>query len=503
MMTPAYLSDLPWMHLYRPSLSPQFVHFTMGLNGLEPPPMTAVCELAYGQGVSLVIHAAANQDSIWSGTDFNADHARFAAELSRNIELDNLVLHNLPLSQYCANPMSPPFDLVVTLGTWSWLPPQDQAAILRLLESHLRPDAIVGLDYSTLPGGAATANLMRVFSALAGPGTDSGEALLARIPGLLQQTLDFFDVNPSVVNAHWELRGLVEKLREDEPSHVAHEYFNCGWWPRYFSDMAQLLRTAGLRWACSWDPGEAVEDLHLTPQQQRFLSTIADVEAREQLRDFVLGRSRRDDLWSRGDPAVRHEPEELLGPLRVILVGPAGDFDYSASSILGELALSRDLYGGLLDALADHQPKRIRTLLEAQRRRATPRDTLQALAILVGSQMIQVVNPSDAEIGRSLATTAALNRNILTKAREDDVIGHLAAPLTGAGIKVPRTHRLFLLARAEGARRPSAYVAFARDALIRDGSASPERVAKIESEAEDFELRFLPIYRALMITDQG
>ena len=48
------------------------------------PKVTNACELGFGQGVSIAIHAAAQPHVNWFGDDFNPDHVLHAQPLDRN-----------------------------------------------------------------------------------------------------------------------------------------------------------------------------------------------------------------------------------------------------------------------------------------------------------------------------------------------------------------------------------------------------------------------------------
>jgi hypothetical protein len=116
--------------------------------------------------------------------------------------------------------------------------------------------------------------------------------------------------------------------------------------------------------------------------------------------------------------------------------------------------------------------------------------------------MVQVVNPSDAEIGRSIRTARALNHTVLAMSRTNDMVMHLGSALTGAAIEVHRLHRLFLLSREEGAKDPAAYARYAHSVLGQEPDHTGD-MALVEREADAFEHRFLPIYRGLLMVDPG
>lgn len=492
------ISDLPRQRLYRPSHSPHFIRFVMGLGGLEAPRLQSSCEIGAGHGISTTVHAACNQDSFWIGTKFNSNHAKCAEALSRNVPLENLRFDDELIPNLCGK-YSIEVDSLLIGDDWSWLSPGDQSAILAPLKRDLRAGGIFCLEHATLPGQGAASVLARMLGALAGEGGSTGTDPAGTIPRAIARALEFCDANPAALGHHWGLRSTLEDLACRKPEDVARIYLDGNWRPRYFQETDRLLKAAGLAWACSWSPTEFVEDLDLTPQQRGFLGTIADASAREQLRDLTVYRAlRRDIFMRRGNPA-RHAPWDLLEGLSVVLVRPPEEFSYRAEGCLGEVALARDLYLGLIETLADHCPARLADLPRRLGARAEPADILEALALLLGQQFIQPVNPSAAEIGRSVPSARALNLAILAAARDGDDMAHLGSPLTGAGIRVPRLHLLFLLAREEGVTGAPACAAFAQDVLARAGE--PLRTQRINREAENFAARYLPIYQRLLLVD--
>ncbi|GAA8587577.1 hypothetical protein VN0559_07000 [Helicobacter pylori] len=59
------------------------------------------CDLGFGLGVDLNINASGNPNINWYGTDFNANHAHFAKDLSLKVKnnakiYNNLILLSLP-----------------------------------------------------------------------------------------------------------------------------------------------------------------------------------------------------------------------------------------------------------------------------------------------------------------------------------------------------------------------------------------------------------------------
>ena len=504
---PEYIADEPWMYTYHSYQSPGYIRFAMAFSGQEAPKNGNWCDLAYGQGVSLVIHAAGNRDIHWIGTDFNPDQVRFARDLARGGNIGNLDLYDQSLVDFSRRGDLPALDVVTNVGTWAWIPATDQMAVTELLSRRLSDTGAFLLVHTTLPGQSGASGLVQAFAALVAGDGSPGAPLTARIPGALRATLTFLDTNPSFANLHWTLKSEVESLLDKDPAHLAHEYFNHHFRPAWFRDVAGLMNTAGLDWACSWKPVAGIDELHLTPRQAAFLRGVVGATEREALRDIVLNAGGRADIWSRNPGAKQRDRLELLRSFSFVLARPADQFRFRIDAGLGEIALAHELYDPLVEELARQRPVRLPELIERLRGSHGPGEICDALAILLEQQMIQVVNNSADEVARSAGATRALNRHILELARAGDTVAHLASPLTGAGTKVSRLHRLFLLAESEGVTSVEARARFALDILEATPPAAtaglarpPPDIVLLERDAVEFDNRFLPVYRALMLT---
>src|SRR5205814_6380390 len=79
--TEGYVADIDYTYGYYEELNPRRLLVPFLNVGLQPPDIATACELGYGQGLSVAIHAAASPVS-WYGTDFNPAHAAFAQSLA-------------------------------------------------------------------------------------------------------------------------------------------------------------------------------------------------------------------------------------------------------------------------------------------------------------------------------------------------------------------------------------------------------------------------------------
>ncbi len=79
--TSGYVAEIDYTYGYYPELNPIRVGLAFANVGVVAPRFKTACELGFGQGVSVNIHAAATQAS-WYGTDFNPAQASFGVGLN-------------------------------------------------------------------------------------------------------------------------------------------------------------------------------------------------------------------------------------------------------------------------------------------------------------------------------------------------------------------------------------------------------------------------------------
>ncbi|MBD5642110.1 MAG: class I SAM-dependent methyltransferase, partial [Desulfovibrio sp.] len=151
--TEGYRTEVAYTHGYYKEMNPAFMRFALILAGFQPVAVSEACELGYGQGVSINIHAA-TENVAWTGTDFNPEQAAFAQELAR-VSGARIHCHAEPFHDFCERRDLPEFDFIALHGIWSWISPENRAAIVRLVDSRLRIGGCLYISYNANPGWAA------------------------------------------------------------------------------------------------------------------------------------------------------------------------------------------------------------------------------------------------------------------------------------------------------------------------------------------------------------
>lgn len=150
-----YMADIDYTYGYYTELNPLRARLALLQAGLHAPAMAQACELGFGQGVTVNLHAAASGVQ-WTGTDFNPAHASFAQDLA------GVVGRGTPLQEqafeaFCQRSDLPDFDFIGMHGIWSWVSDANRAILVDFLERKLRPGGVLYVSYNTQPGWAAMA----------------------------------------------------------------------------------------------------------------------------------------------------------------------------------------------------------------------------------------------------------------------------------------------------------------------------------------------------------
>jgi len=508
--TGGYASGLDYLYDFQPELSPLRVQLTLLAAGLAPPRITTACELGFGQGISVNIHAAA-QAVRWYGTDFNPTQVGFARELA-GVSGADLQLFDQSFAEFCARPDLPEFDLICLHGVWTWISDDNRALIVDFLRRKLAVGGVVYVSYNVQPGFspliALHPLLMRYAEALGrsaggpAPGIDAALAFVERILAM----------SPGYAAAHPRIQELLRSIRQEDRRYLTHEYLNANWAPTCFVRVAETLGAAKLEYACSPEVRQMPEALELTAEQRALLGEIPHSSYREVARDLMANRSFRMDYWVKG--ARRLAPLEQIERMleqRVMLIRQSADVLPAFTSALNGAAPLQPILAAVLAALTDHQPRTLAEIEDAIEGRGFVVPQLcNAIGVLASlGAVAPVQDPACAQQVR--ARTDRLNALLCAKALRGADVRVLASPVTGTGFAEVggRVALFFLQSVAHGVCEPRELGAQALRifaalgiGLFRDGrpiESADERLALLTGQAQYFIERQLPVLRAMQI----
>ncbi len=241
-----YVEGIDYTYGYQPDLDPRRMADALRAAGIEPPQVATACELGYGQGLSLAIHAVAG-GARWYGTDLNPVHVAtlrgLVADTGAAIEAAAQTF-----AEFFSRDDLPAFDFIGAHGVWSWVSAANRDRIVAFLQRRLRPGGVFYVSYNALPGWAPMlplrAMLMERIAA-----DDPSTPLALRIDAALRDTAMRFARDPSFEEAHPGMEAELRAIRGKRAAYLAHEFFNRDWAPMHPEEVAAILSRAGLRFA--------------------------------------------------------------------------------------------------------------------------------------------------------------------------------------------------------------------------------------------------------------
>lgn len=472
-----YVTEIEYTQAYYAELNPLRARLPLLYSGFRPPDVARACELGFGMGLSLAIHAAAN-DIEWWGTDFNPSHAVNARDM---LDASGAVGHvfDESFAEFCAREDLPEFDFIGLHGIWSWVSEANRRCIVDLLARRLRPGGLVYISYNAMPGWAPmlpVRNFLAQYHAACGRQAGS---LLDNIGTTLDFARRLADMKTGYMGANPSLAERIRKLCEQNRSYLAHEYFNADWTPMAFGDVALRLSRAKLGFACSAVPLDLVPFLNFTSEQAALIEGTPDPVLRETIRDLLSNQQFRREYWIKGAKRLqRSEQQAALRLERVAMSSMPGDLPERIRTPVGEVSLHKEIYEPIVEAIW----RLGGPLIGDVERECSPRgigiaQIAQALVVLMGRGL---VTPAceEAAVRAARPSSDALNSYLLASGRVGQVVDFLASPVSGGGVPANVVQQLFIAARQAGLSSPADLSDFAwrtlsvkGHKLLKDGKA--------------------------------
>ena len=478
-----YVADIGYTYGAYAELNPLRIKLAFLSAGLVFPEVGTACELGFGQGMSINAHAAASVTQ-WHGTDFNPSQAGFAQELARNTG-SGAQLWDQSFAEFCQRDDLPDFDFVGLHGIWSWVSDENRGLIVDFLRRKLKVGGVVYISYNTFPGHAPMVpvrELLNQHSALLAP---AGSGTTSRVAGALGFMEKLVASNPRYIQENPELKARFEKIRGQDASYLAHEYFNRDWAPMPFIKVAEWLSQAKLSFACSANFTDHVDALNLTQEQHTLLAEIENAGFRETVRDFILNQQFRRDYWVRGPRQLNGNTQQaVLAQQRIVLTGPRENVPTKIKAPLGEVTLNEAVYGPVLDVLADNKVHTAGEIMELLPQKISWTQLAQALNILLGIGQISPAN-DEAVIEKTRATTAQMNRQLLQMSRSNSGLSYLISPVIGGPIHIGRINHLLVAGRQAGLQSAEQLADYALEALFDQGKRVLVEGKSLETREEN------------------
>lgn len=466
--TAGYVADIDYTHGYYNELNPLRLKLAFLNSGLVYPNINTACELGYGQGLSINVHAAASTTH-WFGTDFNPAQASFAQELMRSAGT-NVKLYDDAFAEFISRSELPEFDFIALHGIWSWISDKNRKNLVDFLDRKLKVGGIVYISYNTLPGWASFVPMRQLLADHAKRFGSEGKGIKNRIDGAIEFAERLISTDPLFIRSNPQVAERIKNIRTQSRHYLAHEYFNQSWNPMPFSELSEWLAPAKLQYACSAHYLEHVEAINLTAQQSSLLSELSDVVFRESVRDMMVNQPFRRDYWVKGSRKLSLiEQRELLRDLDLVLVTNSKDIKMTVDGALGSASMSESIYNPLIEFMSDYKVKKMNEIEKVlTKSNVNFQQMIQAIMVLCGKGHLAIAQNSEtsALVEKSCD---ALNAYIYGRSRADNEINFAASPITGGGVGVGRFSQLFLLANRHGFNKQNEAISFVWNILSIQG----------------------------------
>ncbi|MCH7384019.1 class I SAM-dependent methyltransferase [Acinetobacter dispersus] len=465
--TNGYQTEVNYTYGYYRDLSPNFQKFCLLLNGIDSPDFQenqTHCELGFGQGVSINIHATCNEAKFY-GTDFNPAHAAHANQLAEHSKTEHY-FYDDSFEELLNRQDLPMFDSISLHGIWSWISYENQHIILKFIRKFLKPNGIVYISYNCVTGWAANMPIRELFhshfkfnSKSTNPLQKVSEAL-SFSEDLLKQNPIFAQRNPNAVQK-------VADLKQQNPNYLIHEYLNQDWQCFSFQQIVRILDEIKLSYAGSTDLSTHLDNINFSEQHQAFLNAIEHPIFKEQCRDYFANTQFRRDLFIRGKNNLTPlQVQERLRNTAFVLLTAKEQLPTNINGLLGTFNLIEEIYTPIGDKFAqeNYRPLTIAELEQSfpQLNYAKILNALVILSHLGLAQPCQRLEPKQ----ETLQQCHRLNHYLLKQASFHQNYSVLISPLTGIGIPTEHFHQLFYRAHfIDGLASASDFAQYVQDVI--------------------------------------
>ncbi|MED5370040.1 MAG: class I SAM-dependent methyltransferase [Myxococcota bacterium] len=283
-----------------------------GLNAPDPR-KARILEIGCAHGANLIPMAWTLPDATLLGIDLSEVQIQDGNARVQDLGLLNLELRHQSVSDFDEGP----WDYILCHGVYSWVPPQVQQDILRVIREQLSPNGVAYVSYNVYPGwlGRMHVREMMLFHAglFESPEDQIGQA--RAILGLLVRALGEESGGGHYGDA---TRILQESLGSQYDSYIFHEYLSPYNEPIYFKEFARRLTEADLQYMGDGEFSSMLVSNFPEHVAEEISVVATELIRTEQYMDFLRNRGFRKSLICHSAPELdRNLTWEDLQGLRI------------------------------------------------------------------------------------------------------------------------------------------------------------------------------------------
>ncbi len=263
------------------------------LFGLQPtlPASARVLELGCSAGGNLIPLAARYPRASFLGIDLSERQVATGKETIAALGLKNIDLRHADIA--LINPGKIKFDYIICHGVFSWVQPEVQDAIFRVIQENLAPNGVAYVSYNTYPGWKMREVIRDSMMFHAGHLTDPKQKL-EQARAMIRFTEEISDANTAFGKMLREEAAIVGKAPD---YYLFHDHLEAHNRPCYFREFIARAQAFQLGYLGESSIGE------MAPQRfgEKVFGVLQKVSggnilATEQYMDFFRNRSFRQTL---------------------------------------------------------------------------------------------------------------------------------------------------------------------------------------------------------------
>jgi SAM-dependent methyltransferase len=438
------------------------------------------CELGCGYGLTTLILAAANPHMSFVGVDFNPTHIVAARALAQTANLPNIRFVEASFDELLEPRFADlgEFDIIALHGIYSWVAPPIRRAIVEFADARLKTGGALYLSYNAAPGWMPRAPLQRFIFEYAKRHPMAPRATTAEALRFAKKIKDagalYFQANPPV-------GAFIEAMQGVDLTYLVHENLHESWSALYHADVVADFSSTRLTYACSGSIADDIDETSIPFTTHDVLAGITDQVWRETVKDFLVGRSFRRDIFVRG--AVQLTAAERNEELdhNLVLTLPRSVTSTKISTAMGEVEGRTEIYAPILDRLATGPARLSQLIAQLGGSDRSAAAVIQAVGLLIHSGQVKMAGDrkTDGEPARRL--NVALAREV----GAGRSVRVLAAPAVGTGVGADLCDFGFVMARDKDFWLDAETIARVTWKMIENTSIRPMKDGKLyQQEAE-------------------
>ena len=433
----------------------RFKFISQGVAFPEIGPDFNACELGFGNGVSIVMHAV-NSPAQWYGNDFNPSQVYFAQKMADSAKV-KLHLTDDAFDQYLKRDDLPMFDFICLHGIWSWISEENQDIIVEFIKRHLKIGGVVYLSYNIGAGFGSIEPFRYLLRSYVQTLGDPALPNVHNLPAAFEFIDKLMELNPGYLKySPWIKDIYKERIYNKERNYVSHEYLNTFWSLLNFNDVAAKLEPAKLNFVCQARAIDDLDEFYLKDNEMEFLKPFANTQLLYQsIRDYIGFQTFRCDLYVKGLRPLNFQQQlDELDKTYFIWVQDPSFNDFHIDTRLGSIKVDLERLKGIKLVLSDlncHSYRQLRMTLCKEYATKAPQgiklvsaqQLLDDVIYAVSVGMILITVPPEQISDEIIAQAQALNNEILNNTFPANIQA-LNSPVLGGGLAIEDIHKFLL-----------------------------------------------------------